>query len=156
MNRLLFNLYYSSNHSYKSNSNYIFFFFQLLNNFHIFIILDIIFNKSSITWKTISFPFYYFFPYQIITFVILILIYYIGGVFLFIFCLFLIVLFIPSTSNKYLISISKVINRVIEIFFSSLLHILFYLSTKKFIIHSNVLNKDIDAYTGVWIFFTFY
>ena len=62
MNRLLFNLYYSSNHSYKSNSNYILFFFQLLNNFHILIILDIIFNKSSITSKTVSFPFYFLSP----------------------------------------------------------------------------------------------
>ena len=53
MNNVLFNLYYSSSHSYKTSKNFVFFFFQLLNNFHIFIIFDIIFNKATNTKKTI-------------------------------------------------------------------------------------------------------
>ena len=62
MNNVLFNLYYSSSHSYKTSKNFVFFFFQLLNNFHIFIIFDIIFNKATNTKKTILFPFYFLSP----------------------------------------------------------------------------------------------
>ena len=196
MNNVLFNLYYSSSHSYKTSKNFVFFFFQLLNNFHIFIILDIIFNKATNTKKTILFPFYflspifylehflsqsnsnclsdlssdYFIPRTNDQLSLIIdfafnnsknllchydsYIYYIGTVYLFILILFVLVLFIPSSLNNYCMTISKIFSSIIEIFYSPLLHVLFFLSTKKLIFHSNLINDSIDGYTAVWLVFT--
>ena len=195
MNSLLFNLYYSSNHSFRNNSNYLFFFFQILNNFHIIIILDIIFNKESNTSKNVYFPAYYISPIfylehfltksntkclndtsnenfitkendqlsLIIDFTFkesktLIChfdsyIYYIRLIYLFIIILYFIVLFIPSFSNKYCSIVGKVISNIVEIFYLPLLHVLFYLSTRKFLFHSNLINDNIDVYSGVWLVF---
>ena len=81
-------------------------------------------------------------------------IYYIGTVYLFILILFVLVLFIPSSLNNYCMTISKIFSSIIEIFYSPLLHVLFFLSTKKLIFHSNLINDSIDGYTAVWLVFT--
>ena len=51
-------------------------------------------------------------------------------------------------------TISKIFSSIIEIFYSPLLHVLFFLSTKKLIFHSNLINDSIDGYTAVWLVFT--
>ena len=62
MNKLLFNLYYSSTHSYNSKRRYFSIFFQIIKLTYIIIILDISFSHSYLKEKNLHFPLYFFSP----------------------------------------------------------------------------------------------
>ena len=195
MNKCLFNLYFSSSRSYKSNSNIPFIIFQTLSHFHIIIILDTIFYRYSLSSKPIYFPLYFLSPIFYLEYLLTQfnnhcineqgdysnhfkevnqdrLSHIINYVFASnhshlcnfdsyllpisimsagIIIIFICVLILPASSNKIFFHISKILGLLIEFFFYPLLHIIFYMLTRKFLFLTIHVGEKIGLKASLWI-----
>ena len=79
---------------------------------------------------------------------------YIGGLIGVMFILFILILFIPGANGRGWEIIGKLLYNILKIFYDYLLHILFYLCTKKFIFHTKLIGDGLSVFTVIWIVLT--